>query len=71
MRQGDHMVHHPYVSFGASTQQFIEAASRSASAGHQADALPHQRSSPVVEALIKHGRAGQTGGGAHRGQGAL
>ena len=28
IRQGDLMVHHPYTSFAASTQQFIEAASR-------------------------------------------
>ncbi len=28
IRQGDLLVHHPYHSFGASTQQFIEAAAR-------------------------------------------
>ena len=60
IRQGDLLVHHPYHSFGVSTQQFIEAAARDPQVlGNQADPVSNKCGFPVVEALIQAAERGK------------
>ncbi len=72
IRQGDIIVHHPYQSFQGSTQIVCGGGgTRLPGAGHQADALPHERQFADYCCADPGCRDGQAGGGARRGQGTV
>jgi polyphosphate kinase len=59
IRQKDMLLHHPYETFDM-VVRFLSRPPRSQRGGDQADALPHLRDSPIVEALCEAAEDGKS-----------